>query len=384
MRVAIVTESFLPTVNGVTNSVCKVLDHLAREGHDAIVICPSAHAPSSYRGFPVFEVPAARYRSFPVGLPNLLVQRLIAEFDPDVVHAASPFFLGAQAIAAANRLGIPSVAIFQTDMAGYAKRNHLGPATKLTWRFVKWVHEGASLTLVPSSASMDDLQNMGVPRLKRWARGVDLEAFHPNNRSRPGALALRERLRPNGDEVVVGYVGRLAPEKQVERLAALRGVPGIHLAVVGDGPSEASIARATDGMPLTFLGRLGGESLSEAYAAFDIFLHTGTEETFGQTLQEAHAGGLPVVAPRAGGPIDLVADGVDGYLYDPEDPSELHQLIEDLVESETLRLRFGEAGRRAVLGRTWTNVCGELVKHYESVIGVPRLAVPTQRRVRLS
>ncbi|PPF82163.1 glycosyl transferase [Subtercola sp. Z020] len=383
MRVAIVTESFLPTVNGVTNSVCKVLDHLAETGHEAIVICPSAGAPSHYRGFPVFEVPAARYRSFPVGLPNLLLQRLLAEFDPDVLHAASPFFLGAQAIAAANRLGVPSVAIFQTDMAGYARRNHFGPATRLTWKFVKWVHEGASLTLVPSSASMDDLQGYGVPRLKHWARGVDLDAFHPNNRHRAGAAALRERLSPDG-EVVVGYVGRLAPEKQVERLAELRGLPGIRLAIVGDGPSRASIERATEGMPVTFLGRLGGDALSEAYASFDLFVHTGTEETFGQTLQEAHAAGLPVVAPRAGGPIDLIDDGVNGYLYDPADPAELRQLVDDLVASETLRLRFGEAGRRTVLGRTWTNVCGELVKHYESVISTPRLVLPAQRRVRLS
>ncbi|RFA22591.1 glycosyltransferase family 4 protein [Subtercola boreus] len=382
MRVAIVTESFLPTVNGVTNSVCKVLDHLHANGHDAIVICPAANAPSHYLGYPVFEVPAARYRSFPVGLPNPSVQRLLAAFEPDVLHAASPFFLGAGAIAAANRLGVPSVAIFQTDMAGYAKRNHLGPAARLTWKFVRWVHEGASLTLVPSSASMDDLQKMGVPRLKRWARGVDLEAFHPNNRQSALAAALRSRLSPNG-EIVVGYVGRLAPEKQVERLAALRGMPGIRLAVVGDGPSAASIERATEGMPIDFLGRLSGRELSAAYASFDIFLHTGTEETFGQTLQEAHAAGLPVIAPRAGGPIDLVADGENGYLYDPADAGELRDLVGDLTASETLRSRFGEAGRRAVLGRTWTNVCDELVKHYESVIDVPTLDETARRRVRL-
>ena len=383
MRVAIVTESFLPTVNGVTNSVCKVLDHLHAEGHSALVICPAAHAPAHYRGFPVAEVSAVGYRSFPVGLPDPAVQGIIAGFEPDVLHAASPFFLGAQGIASANRLGIPSVAVFQTDMAGYARRNHLGPAARLTRRFVKWVHEGADLTLVPSSASMDDLLTLGVPRLKRWARGVDLDAFHPNNRRRPGVAQLRSRLSPNG-EVVVGYVGRLAPEKQVERLAALRGMPGIRIAIVGDGPSAPSIEKAMTGMPATFLGRLEGDALSEAYAAFDLFVHTGTEETFGQTLQEAHAAGLPVIAPRAGGPIDLVADGENGYLFDPADPGELRDLVEDLVSSETLRLRFGEAGRRAVLTRTWPSVCRELVEHYESVIGVPRLSEPARRGVRLA
>jgi phosphatidylinositol alpha 1,6-mannosyltransferase len=382
MRVAIVTESFLPTVNGVTNSVCKVLDHLRENGHDAIVICPSAHAPTHYRGFPVHQVAAIAYREFPVGLPNLQVLRLIAGFAPDVLHAASPFLLGAQAIASANRLGIPSVAIFQTDLAGYAGRNHLGPATKIAWRFMKWIHDGATLTLVPSTASMDDLQKLGVKHLRHWARGVDLAAFHPNNRTLPAARALRARLSPNG-EVVIGYVGRIAPEKQLERIAGLRGLPGIRIALVGDGPALAQVTAITKGMPVTFLGRLSGDDLSAAYASFDLFLHTGTEETFGQTLQEAHASGLPVIAPRAGGPIDLVADGETGYLFDPADPDEMRDLVSDLVASPTLRQRMGEAGRRQVLGRTWQSVCGELVKHYESVLKVPTLEARRQHRARL-
>ncbi|MEA9984467.1 MULTISPECIES: glycosyltransferase family 4 protein [Subtercola] len=382
MRVAIVTESFLPTVNGVTNSVVKVLDHLHREGHDAIVICPAAHAPAEYRGFAVHQVPAIAYRQFPVGLGSPQVYRLIAEFAPDVLHAASPFLLGAQGIAAANRLGVPSIAVFQTDLAGYAKRNHLGPATAAAWRFTRWVHDGATLTLVPSTASMDALQQHGFTPLSLWARGVDLDAFHPHHRQSPKALELRGRLSPNG-EVVVGYVGRVAPEKQLERLGELRGMPGIQLAVVGDGPSMGSVASATKGMPITFLGRLSGDELSAAYASFDLFLHTGTEETFGQTLQEAHASGLPVIAPRAGGPIDLVADGSTGYLYDPADAAELRQLVGDLVASPTLRSRFGEAGRRAVLGRTWQRVCGELVGHYESVMNVPTLKAAPRRKARI-
>ena len=127
MRVAVVSESFLPTVSGVTTSVCKVLEHLQRTGHEAIVIAP-AGAPAEYAGFPVFSVPAVSYRQFPVGMPSPHVQRLLADFGPDVVHAASPFLLGAQGIASANRLDIPSVAIFQTDVAGYARRNRLALA----------------------------------------------------------------------------------------------------------------------------------------------------------------------------------------------------------------------------------------------------------------
>jgi phosphatidylinositol alpha 1,6-mannosyltransferase len=367
MRVVVVSESFLPTTNGVTTSVRKVLDHLAAEGHEAIVIVPAAGAPKTYAGFRVHEVPAIAYRQFPVGLPNPMVAKLIADFRPDVVHAASPFLLGAQAIAAANRLNIPSVAIFQTDVAGYARRNRLGGATRFVWRMVRWIHESADLTLVPSSASMADLEAAGVERLARWGRGVDLDTYHPRNRLAPGVQRLRTRLAPHG-ETIIGYVGRMAPEKQVERMSALRGLSGIHLALVGDGPSLGSVQRELKGMPVTYMGVLTGTDLAAAYASFDVFLHTGTEETFGQTVQEAHATGIPVVAPRAGGPIDLIDHGVTGYLYDPEDPDTLRAFVEALTLDPELRSRMGEAGRRSVLGKSWHGICSDLLDYYDQAI----------------
>jgi phosphatidylinositol alpha 1,6-mannosyltransferase len=368
MRVLVTTESFLPTVNGVTNSVCKVLEHLALRGHEAAVMVPSAGAPASYAGFPVVEVPAIAYRQFPVGLPGLHVQRIIQDFAPDVVHVASPFLLGGEAIAASRRLGIPTVAIFQTDVAGYAKRNGLAATVPLAWRIMRRIHRDASLTLVPSSATMRDLQRAGLTRLERWGRGVDLEAYHPRNRATDAAVLLRREFSPNG-EIVVGYVGRVAPEKQLEKMAALRGVPGIRIVIVGDGPGMPAIKRTLGGMPVSYLGQLRGEALAAAYASFDVFLHTGEEETFGQTVQEAHAAGLPVVAPRAGGPIDLVEQGVDGFLYEPARAAkELRATVELLARDPALRRRMGEAGRRGVLGRSWQTVCDQLLGHYDDVL----------------
>ncbi|MGV3712503.1 glycosyltransferase family 4 protein [Pseudolysinimonas sp.] len=367
MRVAVVSESFLPTVNGVTTSVVRVLEHLAANGHEAMVVVPAAGSPRAYAGFPVHEVPALAYRQFPVGLPNSQVSGLLERFRPDVLHAASPFLLGAQAIAAANRLGVPSVAIYQTDVSGYAKRNRLSAASAFASRLTRWIHEGADLTLAPSTTALADLRAAGVSRLERWGRGVDIERYHPRRRAHAGVAGLRARLA-RSDEVVVGYVGRVAPEKRLERLAELRGIPGLRLVIVGDGPAMPSVTRALDGMPVDFLGALHGDDLAEAYAAFDVFVHTGTEETFGQTLQEAHASGLPVVAPRAGGPIDLVATGVDGILYDPASDSELREAVAGLVASRDLRARMGEAGRRRVLGRSWSAICDQLLEHYGAVM----------------
>jgi phosphatidylinositol alpha 1,6-mannosyltransferase len=140
-------------------------------------------------------------------------------------------------------------------------------------------------------------------------------------------------------------------------------------------------------MPVTWLGRVGGRELAAAYAAMDVFVHTGTEETFGQTVQEAHASGLPVVAPHAGGPIDLVDHGRDGFLFDPASPRDdrprpcggasarSRRAHRPLVASEPMRLRMGEAGRRAVLGRSWATIGDELIGHYDRAVSARHSAL---------
>lgn len=363
-RVAIVTESFLPTVNGVTTSVCRVLDRLVETGREAIVITPRCGAPVHYRGVPVHEVPSFAYRRFPVGLPSPQVAALLARFQPDVLHAASPFMLGGQAIAEAARIGLPSVAIYQTDVAGFARRNRLAAGSPFAWQIIRLIHNAADRTLAPSTSAIADLEDAGVKRVHRWVRGVDLEGFHPDNRQGPAAANLRRRLAPGG-EVVVGYVGRVALEKGLDRLRALAGVPGIRVVIVGDGPAMDETRRQLADVGPAFLGQLHGAALRAAYAAMDVFVHTGTEETFGQTLQEAAASGLPVVAPRAGGPIDLVDDGTTGFLFDPDDAADLRAAVARLAADASMRARMGEAGRRRVLPRSWSAVVDQLLAHYE-------------------
>jgi len=365
MRVAVVSESFLPTLNGVTTSVARLLEHLRRRGHDAMLIVPSAGAPRRYAGYAVHTVPAVPYRRFPVGLPNPRVSALLAGFDPDVVHVAAPFLLGAQAIASARRMGVPSVAIYQTDLPAYTRSNGLRVTERIARRAIGRIHEGADLTLAPSSSAIADLRGSGVRRLDRWGRGVDLELFHPSRATSDETAALRARLAPEG-EVLVGYIGRIAPEKQVERLAELRGIAGIRVVVVGDGPALPAVRRALRGMPVDFLGALTGPELANAYAALDVFVHTGIHETFGQTIQEAQASGRAVVAPAAGGPADLIDSGRNGILYRPGG-GELRDAVSSLVGDAARRARLGENGRRRVLTRSWDAVFDELVGHYASV-----------------
>ena len=368
MRVAIVTESFLPTLNGVTTSVLRVSEYLASRGHRVMVIAPQVDGVADVPdGVTVHRVPSFAYREFPVGLPHPMVSSLLKEFQPDVLHAASPFLLGYQALLAAKRLSIPSVAIFQTDAAGYAKRNAMGVTEKFAWWAVSQIHNSADLTLVPSKTSLRQLRDCGVTELAPWGRGVDVAGFHPDHRFDQQTEAFRRRIAKASD-TVVGYVGRLAPEKSVERLQALRQIKGIHVVVVGDGPSRGSVKKALAGIPHTMTGALSGEALQRVYGSFDMFVHTGEEETFGQTLQEAHASGLPVIAPAVGGPLDLIDDEIDGLLFAPGDDEQLRDSVIALRDNYALRMRMGEAGRRKVLRRDWASVCDDLVGHYHQVM----------------
>ena len=373
VRIAIVTESFLPSLNGVTTSVCRVLDCLRARGHDAIVVAPSP-APREYHGFTVRGVTSVPVRQFQVGLPTPEIEAILAEFAPHAVHVASPFFLGARGLVAARNLGIPAVALYQTDMAAYVLQ-HGGAAGKAasraTWRYLRWVHSLADLNLAPSSAALSDLRRHGVADTALWGRGVDTALFHPGWRDDAGCRALRRTLAPHG-ETIVGYVGRLAPEKEVERLAPLLDLPGVRLAITGDGPSRAALHGLLEGA--TFLGRREGDDLARAYAAADVFVHTGTHETFGQTLQEAAATGLPVVAPRRGGPIDLVDHGRTGLLFDPEHPEDLRRCIASLTVADDAwerRAVMGEAARAKVAGRSWQRLVDDLIGHYAALARVP-------------
>lgn len=374
VRVAIVSECFLPVVNGVTNSVLRVVEHLRAGGHDVIVIAPGLDGPTEYEGAPVVRIPAVdlpMVSSMPVGVPSRRVLTTLRRFAPDVVHLAAPFVVGYRGLAAARRLGVPTVAVYQTDVAGFASSYGLGLTARAAWRWTCRLHSQADRTLSPSTWATQALRLRGVPRVHQWARGVDTSRFTPSKRD----ARLRATLAPHGERLV-GYVGRLAPEKQVERLAALSGLPGTRLVVVGDGPSGDRLRAALPGA--AFLGQRGGDELARIYASLDVFVHTGPKETFCQAVQEALASGLPVVAPDAGGPRDLVLPGRTGFLVPPwpgdGDPASrtaaderLRAAVATLVDEPT-RARFGAAARRSVLRKTWSTVGDQLVAHYAETI----------------
>jgi phosphatidylinositol alpha 1,6-mannosyltransferase len=369
VRVAIVTESFLPQVNGVTNSVVQVLAHLRRYGIQSLVVAPGS-GPDRHEDTPVVRLPAVEFpfvSSMPVGLPTRRVLTALADFKPDLVHLASPFVVGARGLSAARKLGLPTIAVYQTDIAGFAGSYGLGLGARTAWRWTKRLHSLASRTLAPSTWAVRELRERGVPRVHRWGRGVDVERYDPRKRDE----ALHAQLAPNG-ELLVGFVGRLAPEKRIDRLSALNNAPGVRLVVVGAGPDEQVLRDKLPGA--AFLGMKTGEELARVYASLDVFVHAGPHETFCQTVQEALASGLPAIAPDAGGPSDLIDDGRTGFLLPPwaddEFAAGLRRSVDLLRDGDT-RAAFGAAARQAVQARTWPAVCDELLGHYAELLDQP-------------
>lgn len=367
VKVAIVAESFLPDMNGVTHSLLKILQHLNQRGDEVLVIAPStlADAPAVVEGAAVWRlpsVPVAGYRNVRVAVGGVArVRAMLAEFGPDIVHLASPFVLGWRAVRAAQQLGVPTVAVYQTDVPGYAAKYGMPLLENWAWNRVERIHLAANRTLAPSSEAIHQLRGHGIPRVELWRRGVDTGRFHPAKRS----AEFRRLVAPN-DELLIGYVGRLALEKQVGDLSAISDIPGTRLVVVGDGPQRKALQ---DALPRAhFTGFLGGEQLAAAMASLDLFVHPGELETFCQSIQEAMASGVPVVATGRGGPVDLVDSSRTGWLYQPGNLGELRGHVVDLMGDDAKRAAFGAAAYAAVQGRTWTVVCERLMELYRETV----------------
>ena len=364
VRVAIVTEAFLPRVNGVTNSVLNVVRQLTGRGVDHLVIAPNGPECVDPDGIKVnrvrsIELPGIHDVDIAIARSTRLVP-ILRDFDADVVHLASPFILGSRGVAAARSLGIASVAVFQTDVAGFAHHYGLSRLSFVADALVRRNHQFATINLAPSRASQEYLTRLGVQNVRYWGRGVDLERFHPSWRSE--AL----RLRIGSGRPIIGYVGRLAPEKNVEMLAEIDYKGAAQLLIVGDGPMRSTLQRILPNAHFT--GRLDGSSLVQHLASLDVLVAPGERETFCQVIQEAMACHVPVVAPAIGGPADLVDHGRNGLLYEPGDFASMRHLAMTLALDPQRSQPMGLAGRESVSRRDWGALTDELVGHYQDAI----------------
>ena len=363
LRIAVVAESFLPQINGVTNSVLRILDFFQKNGHDAIVIAPESNGgPSEYAGFEIIRVPAINVKGLiPIALPQQNAKASLVNFNPDIIHLASPALLGNYVARFARKLEIPTLSVYQTDLAGFANHYGFQLANATLNKFVGRVHSNSDRTLAPSSSACTYLNELGVPGVELWRRGVDSERFSPENRDE---VLRKSLLGDRPDRTLIGYIGRLAHEKRLEDLISLDEQDDVQLVIVGDGPIRERLERKLPNA--IFTGFQNGQDLARMYASLDIFIHTGQHETFCQSIQEALASGIPVIAPNSGGPIDLVEDGKTGYLINTGNPKEIKRVVKLIQQSDAIEIR--KVTRESVVNRTWQSINQELINHYQELI----------------
>jgi len=367
MKVAIVTESFLPQINGVTNSVLRILESLGAGGHEALVIAPESEGtPKEYAGHKVKTIPALPIQSvipigLPIGLPNRRLEHLIDGFSPDVIHLASPMLLGMHGAKVAKKLNIPTLSVYQTDMAGFASHYGFDVAHSSLRKLVGKIHSQTDRTLAPSRSACFELKSLDVPEVYLWQRGVNNELFHPNKRSE----SLRKYWDPTGKRTIIGFVGRLAKEKRISDLKYLDQNPANLLIITGDGPASEKLKK--DLPNAIFMGHKNGEDLAEIFASLDLFIHPGPNETFCQAVQEALSSGTPCIVPTTGGPADLVSHGKTGYVINIHRPDELESTVMHF-KLRNDRANMALQARQSVLNRTWSIINAQLINHYEEIL----------------
>ncbi len=359
MKIAVVTEAFLPQVNGVTNSVLRLLEFCKAQGHDVLIIAPESEgAPSDYLGYKIKHIPSISMKKLiPMGVPKRYLEPLLEGFSPDVIHLASPIFLGHYVARIARKSGIPTVSVYQTDIAGFARHYGLTIAHSTLKKWVSRIHQSTDITLAPSKWACRDLEQSGVKNVRLWKRGVDLVNFTPARRDE----SLRQNICGSSQKLIVGYVGRLANEKRIDDLAILDKQNDIQLVIVGDGPAQQRLKKELPSA--RFVGYQSGTELARYVASFDIFVHTGKHETFCQGIQEALASGVPVIGPDTGGPVDLIEHGVTGLLIDTSDSYQLLDAVATLRNHSSFDL-MQLAARKSVEHRTWDYINQQLMTHY--------------------
>lgn len=379
MRIAIITENFLPKLDGVTRTLARLLEHLQNAGHQALLLGPEGGM-EQYAGAEIVGTAGLPFPFYPELRFNFfrpLFLRRLHEFQPDVIHLVDPVILGATGLAAANFLRKPVVSSYHTNLAAYCEHFGFSFLTKLMWLYNRFIHSQCTLTFCPSLSTAAMLRTQGFEHLRIWPRGVDLSLFVPERRSEAlRASLLKDRTEPEKKTIIL-YVGRVSWEKNLRLLMQAyqqMDHTTCHLVIIGDGPARLQMQQEMRAVPVTFTGYLTGDELATAYASADVFAFPSVTETFGQVVLEAMASRLPVVGILSGGVCDLVNDGATGLLLDAKDMSHDEQVsgyrenLMRLVQDASLRHRMGEAALLEAGQHSWYEAMECLVKGYQEVV----------------
>ena len=371
MRIALLTEVFLPKIDGVVTRTTRHLDQLAELGHEVLIFAPG-NPPERYAGFEIVPIPSRSLKVYPEVMHGMMGPRAfrrLREFDPDIVHAVNPIWTaGWSTLIAARRY--PVIASFHTDVPEYCMKLGIPWVKPIAEWGLRTFHGRAGLNLVTSGPMMEKAADYGIDNVRLWPKAVDTESFTPEARTRKMRNLLSDG---HPDDPLIIFVGRISAEKSVERCFPIvdevrKRVPNARLAFVGEGPLYDEL-RSNPPDWATFTGYLSGADLHAAYASGDVLLFPSTTETLGFAALEAFASGVPAVAANAGGLPFVVADGDTGILVDPQAPDTAWaEPIEHLLTQPELRERMSAAGRAEAGRWTWRASSETVLGYYDEVI----------------
>ncbi|MGE4579154.1 MAG: glycosyltransferase family 4 protein [Desulfuromonadales bacterium] len=372
LRLSLVTETYFPQINGVSRTLDRLVRHLHEAGDEVQLLTPAYDEPAEVP--PGVAVEVFSGRRFPL-YPEILlpftravtVEQKWRDFRPDLIHIATEGPLGLAALRAARRLGIPVVSSYHTNFSFYLGKYHLSLLGPLCWRYLRWFHNATAATFCPTPSIGHILQERGFSSVHIWSRGVDAHRFHPGLRDGD----LRRQLGLGEAERVLLYVGRLAPEKNLETLmSAWRHLPPGHdarLVLVGDGPLRESLQRQSDDRVI-FAGYRQGEELARLYALADLFVFPSLSETFGNVMLEAMASGVPTLGFRVPGPQDVVEHGRTGILVDEVSPAAFGAALNTVLHDEEGLRRLGREARAYACRQDWRQINAGVRRIYADIL----------------
>jgi len=365
LRIAVVTETYPPEINGVARTVGLMVDAMLERGHEVQLVRPRQRSEPTSPAHPslslhlVAGMPIPMYTDLRLGLVlGRSLHKAWREWRPDLVHVVTEGPLGWVGVGAAKRLGIPVSTDFHTNFHSYSRHYGFGFFAGAIAGYLRALHNRADCTLVPTAEMKAGLEALAFERIWVVGRGVDTRLFNPGRRSE----ALRAAWGCRKGETVVLHVGRLAPEKNlglfVEAADAMRGVTDVRVVLVGDGPQSARLrARHPE---FVFCGMRSGEDLAVHYASADVFLFPSVTETFGNVTLEAMASGLAIVAYDYAAARQHLRHWVSGLLAPTGEIVEFVKMAALLARSRDLRMRIAQGARSAAEALTWEKTFDDL------------------------
>ncbi|THD36825.1 MAG: glycosyltransferase family 1 protein [Sphingomonas sp.] len=373
LRVALFSGNYNYVRDGANQALNKLVGHLLARGVTVRVYSPTTDTPAfpptgDLVSVPSLPMPGGR-DEFRLGIGlTKAARRDLEAFKPNIVHVSAPDILGHRALTWAEKNGIPKFSSMHTRFETYPQYYHIGFVVPWMIRALTRFYNRADQVVVPAPSSGELLRSWGVTvPIGIWSRGVDHHRFNPEARS----LEWRRSLGIADDEVAIGFLGRLVLEKGLdifaEVIAALkqRGVRH-RVMVIGEGPARGWFAERVP--EAVFTGFQSGDALGRAVASMDVFFNPSVTESFGNVTAEAMAAGVPVVAARATGAVDLVQDGVTGFLVPPRDVDAYADAIGRLAQDDALRLSAGRAGHEAAKVYEWDPVNEAVIDAYLAML----------------